>query len=72
MANYVFAKYFIPLPNNGERYDLSKDELYELLERTYSKGYEDARNVYDDKRISSTATASTIWKEAYIEGGHYE
>lgn len=27
-----------PLPNNGERYDLSKEELVELLQKAYENG----------------------------------
>lgn len=27
-----------PLPNNGDRYDLSKEELVELLQKAYDNG----------------------------------
>ena len=27
-----------PLPNNGDRYDLSKEELVELLQKAYENG----------------------------------
>lgn len=28
-----------PLPNNGDRYDLSKEELRELLQKAYDSGF---------------------------------
>lgn len=30
-----------PLPNNGERYDLSAEELVQLLLKAYEKGHKD-------------------------------
>ena len=55
----VFVKYNFPLPNNGERYDLSQDELVKLLEDAYQKGWDHAREIYDPK-MHTTTTASTI------------
>jgi len=40
----LVAKYDIPLPNNGDKYSLTQDELIKLLNRVYELGYEDARN----------------------------
>lgn len=37
----VFEKYRFPCPNNGDRYDLSLEELSELLESVYQKGFKD-------------------------------
>lgn len=32
------ALFDFPLPNNGDRYDLSQEELVELLQKAYEKG----------------------------------
>lgn len=37
--------YEYPLPDNGERYNLSEDELRNLLDKAYHKGFEDGKNV---------------------------
>jgi hypothetical protein len=34
-----FVRYSLPLPNNGDRYDLSEKELVELLDAAYDRGY---------------------------------
>lgn len=34
-----FIRYSLPLPNNGDRYDLSEKELVELLDAAYDRGY---------------------------------
>lgn len=34
-----FVRYDFPLPNNGDRYDLSQDELVKLLDSAYDRGY---------------------------------
>jgi len=36
--------YDFPLPNNGERYDLSLQELDELLSKAYYKGFKDGQD----------------------------
>ena len=36
--------YDFPLPNNGEKYDLSQQELYELLSKAYYKGFKDGQD----------------------------
>ena len=40
----VQVTYEFPLPNNGERYDLSRQELCDLLSKTYYKGFKDGQN----------------------------
>lgn len=50
--------YEYPLPNNGERYDLSEDELCNLLDKAYRKGFEDGKNV-----SSAVTTCSSSDKE---------
>lgn len=37
----VFVRYDFPLPNNGDRYDLSLEELDKLLDSVYQKGFKD-------------------------------
>lgn len=53
--------YEFPLPNKGKRYDLSKDELNDLLYKAYMNGFEHARDAYDPSRqgITSSATFKT-------------
>ena len=71
MANYVFSKYSFPLPNNGDRYNFSEDELIKLLDSAYDKGYQHGR---ESMNIGVTTTASyedkddnTKWKEVWIK-----
>ena len=47
--NMMQVLFGYPLPNNGDRYDLSKEELVELLQKAYDNGYEAAKNCYDYK-----------------------
>ena len=54
----VFTKYDFPLPNNGERYDLSQEELVKILDHVYNCGFENARNTYDPARQGVTTWAS--------------
>ena len=62
-SGYVFSKYSFPNPNNGERYDLSRDELVKLLDNAYNNGWAHAKELYDESCRSITATASYEWKE---------
>lgn len=55
----IFTKYDFPLPNNGERYDLSKEELVKLLDKVYDSGFTHARNIYDPSRQGTLTWAST-------------
>ena len=63
----VFTKYDFPLPNNGERYNLSQEELVKILDHVYECGFENARNTYDPARQGVTTWASynndKEWKE---------
>lgn len=70
----VQSKYDFPLPNNGERYDLSQDELVKILDHVYDCGFENARNAYDPARqgvltwVSTEDTDdNTRWKEVWIK-----
>ena len=55
----VQAIYDFPLPNNGERYDLSQEELVEILNHVYECGFENARNIYDPARQGTTTWAAS-------------
>ena len=47
----IMELYKMPLPNNGERYDLSTEELNDLLYQAYKNGYnygyQNAKVMYD-------------------------
>ena len=58
----VISRYSFPLPNNGERYDLSQDELVKILDHAYDCGFENARNAYDPSRQGKlTYTSYEDW-----------
>ncbi len=70
----VQVLYDFPLPNNGERYDLSQEELHKILEHVYNCGFENARNAYDPSRQGILTWVSTEdiddntrWKEVWIK-----
>ena len=71
----VFTKYSFPNPNNGDRYDLSQDELIQLLDKAYQAGWDHAREVYDPalQPIITTSASfedrddNTKWKEVWIK-----
>lgn len=70
----VQTKYDFPLPNDGERYNLSQDELVKILDHVYECGFENARDVYDPSRQGVLTWASsedvddnTRWKEVWIK-----
>lgn len=70
----VMSLYEYPLPNNGDRYDLSKEELVKLLDNAYNCGFEHARDIYDPTRQGITTWASsedmddpTKWKEIWTK-----
>ena len=51
-----FEKYSFPIPNNGDRYDLSLEELNELLNSVYEKGFKDG---VSSTIMPETTSAST-------------
>ncbi len=70
----VFTKYSFPNPNNGDRYDLSRDELVKLLDNAYNSGWAYAKELYDESNHSVTTAASyenqddnTRWKEVWTK-----
>lgn len=52
----VFVKYSFPLPNNGDRYDFSAEELVQLLDSVYEKGYTDGEQVAIEPITTTTNT----------------
>lgn len=58
----IMTLFDFPLPNNGERYDLSQDELVELLQRAYDNGFKHAREIYDPKMHQVTTASSIEWR----------
>ena len=71
----VFTKYSFPNPNNGDRYDLSQDELVQLLDKVYQAGWDYAREAFDPA-LQSIVTISasfedrddnTKWTEVWIK-----
>lgn len=70
----VQTKYDFPLPNDGERYNLSQEELVKILDHVSDCGFENARNAYDPSRQGILTWASyedkddpTKWKEVWIK-----
>ena len=68
----VFTKYSFPNPNNGDRYDLSQDELVQLLDKVYQAGWDHARETFDPAlqpilTTSATYDNNTKWKEVRIK-----
>ena len=57
--------YDFPLPNNGERYDLSQDELNDLLYKAYRNGFEHARDIYDPARQPVVTRSASYQDEAW-------
>ena len=70
----VQFRYDFPLPNDGDRYNLSQDELVKILDHVYECGFENARNAYDPARQGVITWASyediddnSRWKEVWIK-----
>ena len=74
-VEYMFPLYNFPNPNDGENYNLTKEELVQLLDKAYSNGYEHAREVFDPALQPVVTTAATYenaddntrWKEIWIK-----
>ena len=64
----IMALYSFPLPNNGDRYDLSEKELTDLLQQAYNNGYKHAREIFDPK-MHQVTTTSTEWSEYQCDCG---
>ena len=54
--NMTQTTYEFPLPNNGERYDLSQQELCDLLSKAYYKGFKDGQDSVPAHTTSSDHT----------------
>ena len=59
----VISKYSFPNPNNGNRYDLSQDELIEILDKVYQAGWDQAREIYDPAKQPIVTTSASYWRE---------
>lgn len=63
----VIAKYDFPCPNNHGRYDLSMDELVELLDQAYENGLKQGKLCADTSYTTSAAYENmddnSRWKE---------
>lgn len=54
----VKEKYRFPLPNYGDEYRLTQDELVKLLDNAYANGFADAKDVYDERARQTTYATS--------------
>ena len=64
--------YDFPLPNNGDRYDLSQEELDALLYKAYMNGYQWGREISNPGVITTASSYedrddNTRWKEVWIK-----
>lgn len=62
----VMTLYDFPLPNNGDRYDLSPDELQKILDHVYKCGWDNARQAFDPACQGVTHRASTGDGKYYV------
>ena len=68
----VMTLYEFPLPNNGDRYDLSQEELDALLYKAYMNGYQWGREVATPTVVTTASSLEDIddntkWKEVWIK-----
>ena len=54
----MHVKYSMPLPNYGDEYRLTEDELVKLLDNAYANGFSDAKDLYDAKLRTTTCATS--------------
>lgn len=73
----LVAKYDFPLPNDGDKYSLTQDELIKLLDGVYERGYENARSAYDTSGQTTAWASSNMGDEQndwyniqFVEGEH--
>ena len=64
--------YDFPLPNNGDRYDLSQEELDALLYKAYMNGYQWGREISSPGVITTASSYedrddNIRWKEVWIK-----
>lgn len=67
----IQALYDFPLPNNGDRYDLSQEELDNLLYKAYMNGYQWGKEVATPTVTTSASIEDkddpTNWKEIWTK-----
>ena len=64
--------YDFPLPNNGDRYDLSQEELDNLLYKAYQNGYKWGKEVATTTVVTTSASIEDKddpinWKEIWTK-----
>ena len=65
----IQSLYEYPLPNNGERYDLSQEELLDLLQKAYDNGWHygyGAAQVKYDKNMTTWASSEPKNKNEWV------
>jgi len=68
----IMTLYEFPNPNNGDRYDLSQEELDALLYKAYMNGYQWGCEVSNPGVITTASSIedkddNTKWKEIWIK-----
>lgn len=56
----VFVKYSCPLPNDGDRYSLSEQELVELLDAAYDNGFKHGVQIATPVETTTATSSSNI------------
>lgn len=54
----MHVKYSMPLPNYGNEYKLTQEELVKLLDNAYANGFADAKDVYDERARQTTYSSA--------------
>lgn len=58
----TMALYDFPNPNNGDRYDLSQEELNTLLYKAYMNGYQRGKEIATPVVTTSASTSQSSLK----------
>lgn len=57
----IFSRYNYPLPNNGDHYDFSQEELLKLLDSVYERGYaHGVESTIEPETITATYSNLTV------------
>ena len=68
----IMTLYDFPSPNNGDRYDLSQEELVELLDKVYDGGFQHGKEIATMPVVTIAASYenqddNTRWKEVWTK-----
>lgn len=67
---YVFGKYDFPLPNDGDKYNLTEQELVTILDHVYDCGYEHGKQAATPIKTTASAIEDIDdpmrWREMHI------